>query len=84
MNYEGKHIRNKQLAVVSLEITDSKLRVRETRVRINNINKSDQKTIELRANQRNCFSNDNSFVLQMNVIYCQYNEILTMVKYLIK
>ncbi len=39
VSYNGKHIRNSQPAVITPEITDSKLRVKEDRVRINKVKK---------------------------------------------
>jgi hypothetical protein len=67
VSYDGKHIRDSQSAVITLEITDSKLRVKENRAKINNTKNLEQKTIELRANKKNCFSNDKSFLLMVNV-----------------
>jgi len=70
VSYEGKHIGDKRSALVTLDITDSKLRIKEIRAKINNNSseqKSEQKTIELRANEINCFKNNDSFFLTVNV-----------------
>ncbi len=65
VTYNGKFIRKSQPAVITIEITDSKLRVREDRVKINKVEKFEQKDIQLIANRSNCFVD--SFVLTVNV-----------------
>ena len=67
VNYTGKHIRDRESALITLVITDSQLRVRENRAVIDNNSRFQQKSIELRANQLNCFKNENSFVVLLNV-----------------
>ncbi len=67
VSYNGKYIRNKQPAVITLEITDSKLRIKENRVRINKVKNLEQKSVHLIANGSNCFSKDDSFVLTVEV-----------------
>ena len=66
VEYNGKYIRDKQLASIVLEVTDRKLRVRENRSLVGN-KKSDEKNIELKANQEKCSTNKESFVLTINV-----------------
>ena len=67
VSYNGKHIRKKQSALITLEITDSKLTVKEIRAKIKNAKNSDQKTIELSANENKCFKNNDSFEVMVNV-----------------
>jgi hypothetical protein len=80
VTYNGKHIQKSQPAVITIEITDSKLRVKENRVKINKIKNFEQKDIQLKANGSNCFVD--SFVLTVNVSAIKkYNFILFLIKF---
>jgi hypothetical protein len=65
VTYNGKYIRKSQPAVITIEITDSKLRVKENRIKINKVKNFEQKDIQLIANESNCFVD--YFVLTVNV-----------------
>ena len=69
VRYEGKHIRDKQSAIITLEITDSKKSIQqEIRLKFLKSNhKSEQKTVELKLYQQNCFTNNSAFTLMFNV-----------------
>ncbi|XP_054152420.1 integrin alpha-PS4-like [Oppia nitens] len=56
VQYMGKFIRDKQMILITVEITDRK--VRELRAVLAKSNtKFEQKIVELKANQQNCFNN---------------------------
>ena len=55
--YSGKFVRPKQMTSVTIEISDRKLRIRELRaVSAKTNTKSEQKSIEMKDNQQNCFT----------------------------